>query len=445
MSASSHDGRRVHPVTVLLTCALLVATASVLTVRSVALAADGSFYLVRILGTDEVFSTDARFFANALRQAPVLIAARAGVTNTHILSIVLGIGQIVLPALVWCAAGVLAGRDRLVFAAVALTAGLCLGTTSFLNVGEYVLALALTALVAVLLWRPEAWNWVRTSLAIVASTTLIASYETAAFTGTALALWAGVRAADASERLDRCGSAFVAAASGLSVAVAFRAVVSRRDQSHTQSVLYFVVSFDPWPFYLAFLACAVLIGALAIPFSATARLGALGVGTACAGLAILALTPTPRSAFEARGGAAMAVLALELFLFGHWARRRRATSRASGPRPWGWEQVPQWYVAIAVAFVAGMSYANMQAARTWARSLATFQEAVEANSRPVPVDDALPGDRRLVVWPWTSTSLSLIVRRTPDAGVLVDADPAFVPFPPEAARAQLDDQYVWRP
>lgn len=101
-------------------CALLVGTACVMTLQSLALAADGSFQLARVLGTGEVYGLDARIFGAFVHQSAVVMAARAGVTDTHVFSVLLGIGQLLVPAIVWSIAILLSRRDRLVFAAVAL-------------------------------------------------------------------------------------------------------------------------------------------------------------------------------------------------------------------------------------------------------------------------------------------------------------------------------------
>ena len=61
-------------------CALLVGTAWVLTLQSLALAADGSFQLAQVLGTGEVYGLDARILGAFVHQSAVVMAARAGVT-----------------------------------------------------------------------------------------------------------------------------------------------------------------------------------------------------------------------------------------------------------------------------------------------------------------------------------------------------------------------------
>ena len=91
--------------------------------------------------------------------------------------------------------------------------------------------------------------------------------------------------------------------------------------------------------------------------------------------------------------------------------------------------------------------------RWWSRAFNRSASGREASRRSAPRSterrvsctalDVLPPQRRDVLWGWTASSLSLVVRTSPDAGVLVDRDPAYVPFPAEDAREQLADEYVW--
>ena len=169
-------------------CSLLVGAASVMTWQGVALAADGAFQLVRILATGDVYGSDARILAAGAHQGAVVIAARAGVTDTQRSRILLGVGQLLLPAIAWSIAIVLCRADRLVCAAVLMIAGLSAGATWFVNVSEIVLAVPLTVLIAVLLWQPQAWRRREIVLAAAAASVLVASYETAVLTGSLLAV-----------------------------------------------------------------------------------------------------------------------------------------------------------------------------------------------------------------------------------------------------------------
>lgn len=424
-------------------CALLVGTACVMTLQSLALAADGSFQLARVLGTGEVYGLDARIFGAFVHQSAVVMAARAGVTDTHVLSVLLGIGQLVVPAIVWSIAILLSRRDRLVFAAVAMTAGLCTGTTWFISVSEVVLAVPLTVVVAVLLWLPNDWRWGHVALAGTASVLLVASYETAVLTGVVLAVWAAWRAAASRSRADRYGGAFVAVASMLSVAVGLSGAGAGRNPTHAQSFLYFVFSLEPWPFYVALAGLAALIAAMGPWLEGIARWFVLGSGCAAIVLALLGLEPSIVVAFQARGGAAVAGFGLQLFLWWRWTQNRpRAATRGQHKSVGG--ECTHLLVAVPVAFVALMVAVNIQPARSWSRSLDAFRSQVNAANGVVAVDDVLPPDRRAVLWGWTSSSMSLIVRRDVNAGILADRDPSFVPFPPSEARAQLDEKYTWR-
>lgn len=431
-------GRPVRVPAVVAVCLLLVATASVMAVGAVSLTADGPFYLVRILGTDDLLTTNARLFGNALRQAPVLLAARSGLTETYALSVLLGIGQIVLPALVWSVAIVLSRANLLTFAAVTMTAGLSAAMTWLANVSESVLALPLTVLVAVLLWQPRPWRLGHAALAVAASVVLVASYESALVTGAMLAIWSVWRARTSAARPDRWGAAAVAAASVLSMVVAVGGALTGKGSTNAQSSLYFMASGDPWPFYVAFLAAVLLLAALSARNGAL-RWALLVLGAAATALAVSGWTATPAVSFQARGGAAMAASLAVLFLWALWIRERLPavpdTARAGGAA---------WLVVVPVVFVAALTLSSLGGVARWTCSVDAFRTEVDRAQGVVPEDEVLPADRRLVVWDWTSSSLSLIVRHEPGAGILVDRSPSWTPFPPAAARAQLDDEYTWR-
>jgi len=172
----------------------------------------------------------------------------------------------------------------------------------------------------------------------------------------------------------------------------------------------------------------------------------LGTGVAAAAVAIYTFTPTTQEAFAARGGAAIAALALQLFLLWLWICDRAPSSATAHPR-WAGRVEPvqsRWLLFVPVLFVAAIAYAEVSAIGRWTRSLDAFQAAVDRATGPTQVDEVLPEDRRHVVWGWTSSSLSLIVRHRAGAGILVDRNPSIVPFPPYAAREQLADKYTWR-
>src|SRR5688572_27459994 len=88
-------------------CASLVTLASAMALQSVALAGDGAFQLVSILATGEGVGAPSRTFATHAQQGPVVVASWLGVVDTQVLATLLGLGQLVLPAVAWSLAIVL--------------------------------------------------------------------------------------------------------------------------------------------------------------------------------------------------------------------------------------------------------------------------------------------------------------------------------------------------
>jgi hypothetical protein len=424
-------------------CGLLIGLACLMAWKAVALAADGAFQLVRIIDSEGVYGTDARILATGAHQATVIVAVRAGVTDTHVLTILFGVGQLVLPALVWSAAIMLSREDRLVCAAVSLVAGLSAGATWFVNVSEIILAVPLTVLVAVFLWRRQAWRWRDAVVACAAATILVASYETAVLTGSVLAAWAAWRAASPSGRAEQIGCSLVALLSALSVLVAVWGAHTGSNPTHSQSFLYFIVSLEPWPFYVGLAGIAAVIAALGPWLRGTSRRVGFVLGCALLAAAVFELDPDVVTAFQARGGAAVACLALELFLWWSWIERRRSVARAFDLGHTHRRRIERTLLALPVVFVVSVVVVNVQAVGDWSRSLDAFRAEVDSTQGVAYVTDVLPPDRQDVLFDWTSSSLSLVVRGSPNAGILVDRNPAIVAYAVDDARAQLDDHYRW--
>ena len=428
-------GSRPVPLAVLLAvCATLLGTALAMTWYGLALAGDGSYYLVRILGTENVFGPDFRVFANAVRQAPVLASAAVGVTDTHTLTLMHGGGQLVVPAVVWSLAIVLTRSDRLAFSAVTMTAALCAASTWFFSVSESVLSLPLTVTVAALLWLPREWRWGDIMLAVAASLVLVASYETTLLTGAVLATWAVVRSRRQSTRRSRYASAFVALAAVLSMLAAIGGVNAGPGPTNAQSFMYFVLSLEPRPFYAGLAGITALVLAMVVA-PGKLRWLLLAAGAVALGAGMLAADTTTGAAFEGRGGAAIAGLLTVLFLGSQWLLRERTAARA---------QTPAWFLAAPVALMAVACVVSVSEARSWHTSLEAFRAEVDATRGVATAAETLPANQRDALWDWTAASLSLIVRSRADAGILVDENPSYVPFLPSAAREQLSDEFVWR-
>lgn len=402
-----------------------------MTWKFLALAGDGAYILVRLVGSGEVFATDQRVLGSLVRQAPALVGVHAGLTDMHALTLLLGAGQLVVPALIWSAAVLAARTNGLVWMIVSITAGICAGTTWFFSVSESVMGTSLTALVGTLLWRPD-WGARHMVGALGASVLLVASYETAMVTGLVLASWAGLRARHAERGAERYACAGVCVLSGLSVLVAVRGAWESTYPTHSRSLLYFIVELQPLALYLSLLGLLILVWAAVSTRAARVRTAALGIGVATLTVAVAILEMSTAVAFAARGGAAVAVFVLLALLWWLWTTRGGAA-----------ESLPRALLAVPVLFVAAMLAVNVQALAGWSESVSAFRSQVNAAPGVVDVTTVLPAERRDVLWNWTASSLSLILRERPDAGVLVDRRPSYVPFPPDVARDQIADEYVW--
>jgi hypothetical protein len=86
----------------------------------------------------------------------------------------------------------------------------------------------------------------------------------------------------------------------------------------------------------------------------------------------------------------------------------------------------------------------VQPVLSWSRSLDAFRVHVDRTQGDAIAADVLPVGRRDVLWGWTASSLSLLVRESPTSGILVDRNPSFIPFPPADAREQLADAFTWQ-
>lgn len=419
------------------TSLLLVGAAIVMSVQKLALTADGSYFLARVVGDETLFGPVGRIFAEAARQLPVLVLVWGGESNTATLSIAHGVGQLVLPALVWSVAIVLARRDRVVFFAVASTGALCAGSTWLFSVSENVLAVPVTILLAALLWLPT-WQRGHIALACACALVLVSSYETAALVGIAFIGWATARARGVSGRAERYACAFIAMAAAASV---FVAIVGASGQgpgpTHARSFLYYLVSLEPWPLYVAFAGVAVVVVGLELGLPDKAAAALAGTGALLLGIGAVTTDTTVSAAYEARSGTSAASFALLLYLWWRWTRERagrRVTVRTA----------PGWITLVPVALAVVSTVLLLDASREWQRDLSAFRTAVTANTGIVTADEVVPADRDGALWDWTSIYLSLLTRRDPDDAVLVDRSPSYVPFTPREARERFPDRYSWR-
>jgi len=195
----------------------------------------------------------------------------------------------------------------------------------------------------------------------------------------------------------------VASASALSVAVALAGFGSGIGPSNARSAGYWIVWLEPRALWVGLAGIASVVLASTLPLERGVRRVALLAGG--------------RVPPDHRHG-------------------RRAVWLSSPAR------VP-WLRVLPPVFVGAILLVGVHGLAAWSRSLDAFRQQVDSRVEVTSADEVLTPSRMQVVWGWTSSSLSLVVRSRSDAAVLVNRHPSLVPFPPDAARNQLGDEYTW--
>jgi hypothetical protein len=139
-----------------------------------------------------------------------------GVTNTHILTILEGVGFLLFPTVVWTLAVVHARDSRVRFSLVTISCGLCFATMIFFSASELTLALPLVVFASLLLTQRTPWSGSDAAFVIVSTGLLCFSHEAVVPCAVVLAVMALVRIRTNLGRLDITVSVVVL---GLSLAV----------------------------------------------------------------------------------------------------------------------------------------------------------------------------------------------------------------------------------
>lgn len=428
--------RQVPGGAVAVVCSMLVASSLFLTFRCLAVNGDGAYFLLRIADTGSVTGFPSRVLANAARQSLAITAVNLGVTDLHVLAVLLGIGQLMLPTAFLVAAVVLARRRLSAFAIVSITAGVVTGATAMFSIGENVVSVALAVFVATMLWLPRPWRRVDAAAALVAAIVLTRSHETVILTAPLLAVWSAWRARLATTVLERWACAFVGSALLLAAVLAARVLVAEPENPRARDVSDAVLRAIPLELYTAVIGGAGLVLLLFAPLGRRVRLLVLSVTILASAGAAVGFFGTQGDAYRARGGATIAALLAGSSLMLLWHLERRG---GPGPRPRGTGAA--W---VAVAFACLPLVALFPRAERWATSLEVFRHAVVANRGVLMATDVLPRDRRHVLFDWTASSLSVVVRPRMGTAVLVDAHPSYVPFPPAAAHREVPARFRWK-
>jgi len=432
---------------------LLWALAAVDTLVCRGLFWDGSAFLAKILeeGTFHDFYP-ARAHVAWLTQAPVLVLAKAGVRDVHVLAVVYSAMLFGVPtALYHLALARVRDRGALLAAMIAVVALVWL-PTSFFIIGEYNIAYAaVTAAFAIALTRGAAE--IRDGALMLALGLLcIASYEAMFYLGP---ITAGVIVWSARARRDPLALAAALAFLGAAVVAATATVVY---WNHVHFVRVRAAAFDFWQNlqFVVPLATVALIaaGSLLRPAWLAGR-GPIVV--AAIGSLVLMVTPAfrlllnpeamvfPPSHYVARqaAGGLLSVLMLASWL--HVARPKT---------PWALlgalhrKVVAERLATAMLVLLAAGLVPDLILTRLWVDHLAWFRGVV-TSQRGVVAAESLgmkQWPRRLFAQEWTYPALSVLLHDAPGQAVVVARNDytSNRPFDPNCGTVPRIDLYRWR-
>ncbi len=429
------------PVRIVALCVTaLVVCSVVLIATNASLVGDGSYYLLRAIQTRGPFPVPGRLVSNSVREGPLLLGLASGITNTRELTLLEGLGFVVAPTVTWSLALVLARRTRGAFVLVATACGLCFGSMMLFSVSELTFTLPLVALVSVLLTRSTPWSPTDAVLAVVATGLLVLSHESVLPCVVVLTVIAVLRTRARLSVTDARISAAVAAVSALAAAVALW-TLAYRPNSNSTDFLTHVEHGQPRSILLLMAGSAFLLG--------WAVLQARGGGAAWIGwylsvpgvvLVVLgvrsAITGGPASAYESRGFCVVVIVVLQLLLLVGWIRARRPDDPPTAvhlPRGAAWG---------AVAFLVVLMLIPAVGALRWSTVVREFRTTITTHSGTVPesrVESRLAGG---YLWPWTNTTMSVVLRSSPGGAVVLNTIDDN-PIPVHRAQQQIGPAYRW--
>jgi hypothetical protein len=432
-NTSDHDE---VPLGIVLVCiAAVTACALLLIATNSSLVGDGSYYLLRAIQTGQPFQVSGRLGANLVREGPLLIALHHGITNTHVLTLMEGVGFVMFPALVWVIAIFLARGSRVRFALVAISCGLCFGTMIFFSVSELTLALPLVVLSSVILTQSTTWSGQRAVLAVVSTGLLFFSHESIVPCAVILAAMALFRIKARLGSRDTIVSVVVL---GLSVAVFGGAVWTLVFWPNPNSGSF--LNFPPSILLLS-MGATCLAGwallyrriehgewlrwslvALALLFTAAGVLSAIKAG--------------PQDAYSARGFCVAVVTVVQVVFLIDWNRMRRV---GEADRSLG---ISAAAARGAAGFLVALMIIPTVYALRWSTVIGSFRTTITQHAGVVPDADVPTNLAVSYLWPWTNTTLSVLLRSSINDAV-VENTGTMNPFTVAEAEQQIPPSYRW--
>jgi hypothetical protein len=433
------DSDLVPPGIVLVCAAAVFGCSLVLLVTNSSLVADGSYYVLRAIQTGQPCACAAgRQGINLVREGPLLLAVHGGVTNTHALAVLEGLGFLVFPALVWILAIVYARGSRVRFTLVTTSCALCFAMMIFYSVSELTLALPLVVLASVVLTEPTPWPGRTAVLAIVSTGLLFFSHESIVPCAVLLGVTAVVRSRAHLGSTDTRASMAVLA---LSVAVLGGAVCTLVLWPNPNSNSFLNLPPSTVLFgmgALCVLGWAVLYGR---PFGLSSlRWVLLILAVPCTVNGIrLAIRDGAIAAYWSRGACLTLVVALQLLLLADWIIRLRGTDPVRLP-----VRLSPGAAKGAAVFLVVLLVVPTVCALRWSTFIGDFRQTIMQHKGIVPESDVPTRLGSSYVIDWTNTTLSVILRSSTNNAVVENATTAsVVPFGIDSAEQQIPPAYRW--
>ncbi len=385
--------------------------------------ADGAFVMWKIVTDNGFFFTADRVVAQFVTQLPLVLGLTAGLTDTHVLAVLFGIGIVGIPWLAWAGAFAILRRDSFFWPMVAIFSATFL-TTSFMAVGEYNFASGFVALCMALLLRGNFSPW-RAVVLVTSAAFLTVSYQSLLFLGPLLAFTAGWRLFEALTTKPR-KNLFIL---GLSLAIicfltgagfSIYWTLNPRDPGNLSQAGRLLHSIKQDPSFLAALAvCAAIMVVYAYPlkqkFFSTFVLVFLSASPL-----LLLLFPlfaaTPLMHYEARTASQLVLffaLGFLAWLRFHESRPGRYATAIKETK------YSKFWIPAFVLFVAQLTaMASLTIGfTTW---LEEFSTIAETSNSEIPYEGSaslLAGSPRYM-WFWTNPYLSRIVAPSCEGGIV---------------------------
>ena len=375
---------------------------------------------------------------NFVREGPLLLAVHQGVTNTHVLTILEGVGFLLLPALAWILAIVEVQGSRVRFTLVTIACSLCLRHHDLLQrlradtctpAGRPRVCAAHPT--HSLVW-PERGPRHRRHRVSVLLTRVPGPLCGAPRSDS----WGAEQGSprDSRHQGEHCRIG----------ALGRRSEIGRlHPRALAEPKLRHLPRAPPVhgvPLHGSVLPHRVGSALRIVPFGLSRLrwvLLVLAVPSTLNGIR-LAITGGPLVAYFSRGAALTLVVALQLLLLVDWTVRLRGMD----PRIWS-VRLSSGAARGAAAFLVALMIIPTVCALRWSTVIGDFRQTITQHQGVVPATDipASPGSSYL--WSWTNTTLSLILRSSSSNAVVENVGTTVIPFNIDLTERQISPAYRW--